>query len=146
MAVPPVSTDGVDVAELLDAIIDGRLDGDLVDVFQAIMARQEERLRSFTWQITVPSPVDGADLVVAEHDLTLDEWCTVEELVKKPWTHVAPLAEARNMRAILTAVFQHRCGMGRAEAQAAAGPLAGDAMLNAVEQVEVARRPLSAGR
>lgn len=135
-----------DVSELLDAIIDGRLDGDLVDVFQALVTRQEERLRSFTWQLVIPSPVAGADMVIAEHDLTLDEWCAVEEIVKKPWTQIAPLAAAANMRAILTAVFEHRCGMSRAEARAAAGPLAGDAMLNAVQQVEVARRPLSRGR
>lgn len=148
-----------DVDAVLDAVVEGRLDHELESLWQAIHARQEERYRSFTWEFELPHPCDdGATITFGDQDLTLDEWCTVQDITRTKWTWIEPVENVEHMRAVISAVFEHRAGMTRSEALAAAGPLAGDAMVQAMRQVdveglrkrmrqaEVARRPLSGGR
>jgi len=136
-----------DVAEVIDAIIDGRYDADLADVFTACVTRNDERSHTMTWGLRVPHPSrDGEELVATEHDLTLDEWGTAEELARKTWVTLDPRQSSQSMRAILTAVYQHRAGLSRGEAVAAVGSVSGSVLLDCLEYVEVPRRPLSAGR
>lgn len=136
-----------DVSEVIDAIIDGRYDTNLADVFTACVTRNDERAHTMTWAVRLPHPtVDGDELCASEHDLTLDEWATAEELSRKTWVTLDPRQSSQSMRAIITAVYQHRAGMTRADAVAAVGKLSGSVLLDCLEYVEVPRRPLSAGR
>ncbi len=136
-----------DVAEVIDAIIDGRYDRDLADVFVACVTRNDERAHTMTWGLRLPHPtVDGDEMVASEHDLTLDEWGTAEELSRKTWVTLDPRQSSQAMRAIIIAVYQNRAGMTRADAVAAVGALSGSALLDCLTYVEVPRRPLSAGR
>lgn len=139
--------DAPDVSEVIDAIIEGRYDPDLADVFTACVTRNDERAHSMTWALRVPHPTrDGDELHATEHDLTLDEWGTAEELARKTWVTLDPRQSSQSMRAIITAMYEHRAGMDRPEAVAAVGKLSGAALLDCLEYVEVPRRPLSAGR
>lgn len=137
----------IDVTQLLDEILGGEHDTELADIYTAIVGRNEERSYSMTWRLNVPHPsVQGENLIVAEHDLTIAEWMTAEELAGRTWVSIEPRRSSSCMRALLVAVYQHRCAMSRSDAEAKVGALSGVEMLDAVQPVEVARRPLSAGR
>jgi hypothetical protein len=140
-------SDKPDIGPVLDAIVDGRLDDELVDLFTAVVGRNDERAWSMTWELRVPHPTKADELVtVAEQDLTIAEWRTAEELTGRTWVSLDPKRSSQNMGALVTAVFEHRCGMSRVEADAAVSALSGVALLDALHWVEVPRRPLSAGR
>ena len=139
--------DTPDVAEVIDAIIDGRYDQELADLFVALVTRNDERAHTMTWALRVPHPTSAGDeLHATEHDLTLDEWATAEQITGKTWVTLDPRQSSQSMRAIVCAVYEHRAGLDRKAAAAAVGALSGSALLDCLTYVEVPRRPLSAGR
>lgn len=137
----------VDIDTVLDAIIEGHLDGELVSLWQAIQVRNEERHYSMTWGIKVPHPVTpGVELSAAEHDLTIREWSIAEELSGRTWATLQPRLSSKCMRAIVAAVIEVRAGLDRAAATAAVDAMSGNDLLDAIVDVEVPRRPLSGRR
>lgn len=122
--------------KLVAEILDGRLDGKLADIQQAIRERVLSQATSMRWVIAHP------EVEVREDDLTLEEAEMIERITNQTWASIDPYQSARECRAILAVALQKRAGKSAQEAAALTAALTVTEATEMLSTYEVTAGPL----
>lgn len=124
-----------DSAAIVEEIKAGGLDGQLVEILEAVRLRFLHGSTQQRWKVTY----DGAEIV--QDSLTLAEAAFVERTVGTSWAHINPVNSAGECQAIIAMHLHLREGMKRADAVAQAGKMNLEDAVAAVSSYEVERAP-----
>lgn len=130
-----IESGGVDPAAVVDAVMDGQLDGHLVEVLEAVRTRFQHGSTEQKWRISF----DGD--VFTQDDLTLAEAATVEKLTGTTWAQLNPTVSAQECQCIIAACLHHRQAMPVKDAMAKAGSMTTEDAVAAIDSYEVERAP-----
>lgn len=107
----------MDAKKVAADIAMGRADGELQELFDALVGRVAEIGAKRRWR------VEALGLVVDEDNITLAELETAERLSGRTWLVLDPRQSARSAVAVLASALHHRSGVELVDAQRQAGEL-----------------------
>lgn len=125
----------VSIADLSAEIIEGRYDGHMVDIVQAVQARFMKSSSRKLWRIRF-----GGD-EWTEESITLGEVTMVERALNVPWTELDPAAEGKHLEAPIAAHIAKRDGVKFSEALTEAESMTMGELLEVLTHYEKAPAP-----
>lgn len=116
---------------IIDAIAEGRYDGNLVDIAIAVRKRLTDGPTTSRWTLTC----DGREFT--EDDLTLGIARTIEAETGTNWLNLNPTKSATDCIAIVAGILHHRDGIPYEEADAQAAGWGVIATVQSISAYEV---------
>lgn len=123
---PPAATEAAE--PIIEAVVAGELDVDLMHVLNALNQRLVDLNASTMWAISLPD----LDLEVTEDDLSLGEYEDLEKQTGRSWATINPVIRAGDAVAIVAVTLRHRHGLSEQDAADKARGLPGSLFAGAI--------------